>query len=55
MKAVERIQKFYNRGFWNKKMVADAVVKGKITAEEFEQITGEQYSPEMSTMATYNR
>lgn len=33
----------YDRGSWNKTMVANAVVKGWITAEEYEQITGEVY------------
>ena len=51
MKWVEKVQRFYDRGLWNKKMVADAVVKGKITPEEFEQITGDKYSAEISTMA----
>lgn len=33
----------YDRGSWNKTMVANAVVKGWITAEEYEIITGEAY------------
>lgn len=33
----------YQRGTWNKAMVANAVVKGWITAEEYELITGEEY------------
>lgn len=33
----------YDRGSWTKSMVANAVVKGWITAEEYELITGEVY------------
>lgn len=33
----------YARGSWNKAMVANAVVKGWITAAEYELITGEVY------------
>ncbi|NLY44114.1 MAG: XkdX family protein [Clostridiaceae bacterium] len=39
----EIIKKNYDRGLWNKQMVAVAVNKGVITAEEYEQITGEPY------------
>jgi len=33
----------YDRGSWTKAMVANAVVKNWITAEEYEIITGEVY------------
>ena len=33
----------YDRGTWNKAMVANAVVKGWITTLEYEVITGEAY------------
>lgn len=39
----DRIKDFYDRGLWTKEMVRNAVVKGKITAEEYELITGEVY------------
>lgn len=39
----DRIKDFYDRGLWTKEMVRNAVVKGKITAEEYEIITGEVY------------
>lgn len=42
----KKVKNYYDRGLWNKKMVADAVVKGWITAEEYELITGEPYEPE---------
>lgn len=37
------IKKWYDDGMWNKKRVRNAVVKGKITAEEYNEITGEDY------------
>ena len=39
----EKIKKYYQDGLWTKAMVRNAVVKGKITADEFYQITGEVY------------
>lgn len=39
----ERIKRFYNAGLWTKEMVADGVVYGKITAEQYEEIVGEPY------------
>lgn len=38
-----RVKKYYDSGLWNKQMVADAVVKGWITAAEYEEIVGEPY------------
>ena len=38
-----KVKKYYDKGIWNIDMVHDAVVKGWITAEEFEEITGEPY------------
>ena len=39
----EIIKKNYERGLWTKQMVAVAVKKGVITAEQYEEITGEEY------------
>ena len=39
----DRILKWYKQGLWNKQMVADAVTKGIITAEQYEEIVGEEY------------
>lgn len=39
----DKIKKYYDSGAWNKTMVRNAVVKCKITAEEYQEITGEQY------------
>lgn len=40
-----KVKKYYDDGLWNKKMVADAVVKRWITEEEYELIVGEPYIP----------
>ena len=39
----EKIKKWYESCMWTKKMVHNAVVKGKITEEEYTEITGEAY------------
>ena len=38
-----KVKTYYDKGLWNLTMVRNAVVKNWITAEEFEQITGEPY------------
>lgn len=38
-----KIKKWYEQGMWTKAMVANAVVKGKITAAQYEEIVGEPY------------
>lgn len=42
-----KVKNYYDKGLWNKTMVANAVVKGWITAEEYEIITGEPYEVEL--------
>lgn len=42
MKWFDMIKRFYPK-HWTKDMVADAVVVGKITPEEYEIIIGEPY------------
>lgn len=37
------VKGYYDKGQWNKTMVRNAVVKHWITAEEFEEITGQPY------------
>ena len=37
------IKSNYDKGLWSKSMVRIAVRKGVITAEQFTEITGEQY------------
>lgn len=39
----ERIEKWYKLGLWTKDMVYNAVAKGKLTAAEYTEITGEAY------------
>ena len=39
----EKIKSYYDSGFWSIDWVWNAVEKGRITAEEFEIITGEKY------------
>ena len=39
----EKVKSYYERGLWNLKMVRNAVIAGWITAEEFEEITGQPY------------
>ena len=36
----------FDRGNWNNEMVRNAVIKGWITAEEYQIITGEEYAYE---------
>jgi len=40
----EKIKKWYGQGLWTATMVASAVAKGVITAEQYQEITGEAYT-----------
>ena len=40
----ETIKRNFQRGLWNKEMVKTAVRKGVITAEQYREITGEDYA-----------
>lgn len=43
------IKRMYDRGYWTKEMVGDGVYAGKITAEQYKTITGEEYvAPEIA-------
>ena len=42
----QRIDRFYRRGLWDKKRVGEAVEYGKITEEDYKEITGEDYGGE---------
>ena len=42
----EKIKECYEAGYWTAEMVHNAVVKNKITADEFKEITGEDYTAE---------
>ena len=39
-----KIEKWYKQGLWTKKMVANAVVKKQITADDYYDITGDIYT-----------
>ncbi len=39
----DQIKRNYDRKLWNKRMVKIAVIKEVITAEQYEEITGEVY------------
>lgn len=40
----ELVKGYYDSGLWKKKAVKNAVKKAWITAEEYEEITGEVYN-----------
>lgn len=40
----ETIKRYYDAGVWSKEMVGKAVVKGKITAEQYKEIAGDDYT-----------
>lgn len=42
-KKFAKVKHYYDKGLWSKRQVHDAVVKGWITAKEYEIITGEPY------------
>lgn len=42
-KHYNKVKKWYDMGMWNIEVVKSAVKKGWVTAEEFKEITGEDY------------
>lgn len=38
------VKRYYDRGYYSKDDVAKFVLAGKITDDEYEQITGEKYN-----------
>ena len=40
-----KVKTYYDEGRWRKSQVANAVVRGWITAIEYGLITGEEYKP----------
>ena len=38
-----KIAKWYKQGLWTAEMVANAVEKGLVTAEDYEEICGRKY------------
>ena len=39
-----KVKRFYDLGLYSDAQVAQFVVKGKLTAEEYQQITGQTYT-----------
>lgn len=39
----EKVKYYYDKGLWSIDRVHNAVIKGWITPEEFEEITGQHY------------
>jgi hypothetical protein len=37
----EKIKKWYEQGLWTAEMVRNAVIKGKLTEDEYREIVGE--------------
>lgn len=37
----EKIKKWYEQGLWTEEMVRNAVIKGKLTEDEYREIVGE--------------
>jgi len=44
MNKYKKVKDYYEQGLWNIEMIKNAVVKNWITAEQFEEITGELYN-----------
>ena len=38
-----KVKRYYDAGFWNAEMVCNAVAKDWITADEYTEITGEDF------------
>lgn len=53
MNKFEKVKLYYEKGLWDKSRVRNAVVKGWITAEEYESITGEPYENSVITEEEY--
>ena len=43
MSKFEKVKYYYDHGLWSIDRVRNAVVKGWITAEQFKEITGDDY------------
>lgn len=41
-----KVKRWYEAGFWKDSMVQTAVRKGKLTAEQYERITGKKWEAE---------
>lgn len=53
MKNLDIAKKNYSRGLWTDDMVGRLVARGKLTASEYEEVTGQPYTGEApATMTT---
>lgn len=43
MSKLEKVKGYFENGLWDETRVRNAVVKGRITAAEFEEITGKTF------------
>lgn len=43
MSLYERVKNYYDAGYYTKRMVGDFVRKGKLTPEQYQEITGEPF------------
>lgn len=43
MSKYDKVKYYYDNGYWSIQRVRDAVAKGWITAEQFEEITNKPY------------
>ena len=41
---ITKIKYWYKTGLWSETMVKNAVAKGRLTAEDYAEITGEEYA-----------
>lgn len=46
MSKYKKVKHYYDNGLWSIQRVHDAVEKGWITSEQFEEITGKPYEEE---------
>jgi len=44
MLTFDKIKRYYDNGLWTVEMVKNAVIKEKISTEEYKQITEEDYT-----------
>lgn len=42
----EKYERYYNAGWYNEEMLWNMVLKNKITAEDYEEITGKKHEDE---------
>lgn len=48
----EKIKKWYAQSLWTQQMVSNAIRKGILTVQQYEEIVGEPYAESQSTKAS---